>query len=102
MKERIKKSHNYLSTHRFWKYPYSLIVVTAGILVVLAGIVMLIIPGPGLFTILIGTAILSTQFKWAKKLLDFANKQWSKLKLRAIQLWKQNSARKNVELSTLQ
>ena len=102
MKEKNKKSHNYLSTHRFWKYPYSLIVVTAGILVVLAGIVMLIIPGPGLFTILIGTAILSTQFKWAKKLLDFGNKQWHKLKLRAIQLWKQNSARKNVESSTLQ
>ena len=102
MKERIKKTHNYLSTHRFWKHPYSLIVITAGILVVLAGIVMLIIPGPGLLTILLGTTILSTQFKWAKKLLNFANKQWCKLKLRAIQLWKQNSARKNVELSTLQ
>jgi uncharacterized protein (TIGR02611 family) len=37
----------------------------------LAGIVMLVFPGPGLVTIAAGLAILAREFQWARTLLDW-------------------------------
>ena len=50
-------------------------VVIVGTIVILAGIIMLAIPGPGWLTIFLGLAILATEFIWAKHLRDWiANK----------------------------
>ena len=46
--------------------------VTAGIIVLLAGLAMVIFPGPALVVIPIGLAMLSLQFAWAEKLLEHA------------------------------
>jgi uncharacterized protein (TIGR02611 family) len=46
--------------------------VTAGFIVLLAGLVMLVLPGPAFLVIPIGLAMLSLQFAWAGKLLDRA------------------------------
>jgi uncharacterized protein (TIGR02611 family) len=40
-----------------------------GFTVVILGGVMLLLPGPGVFTIILGLAILGTEFVWAKKLI---------------------------------
>jgi uncharacterized protein (TIGR02611 family) len=40
----------------------------AGTLVLIAGILMLALPGPGWATIVLGLAILSTEFAWARRL----------------------------------
>ncbi len=44
--------------------------VTAGVIVVVAGLVMIIFPGPALVVIPIGLAMLSLEFAWAERLLD--------------------------------
>jgi uncharacterized protein (TIGR02611 family) len=44
--------------------------VLGGVIVVLAGIVMLLFPGPALLVIPIGLAMLSLEFAWAGKLLE--------------------------------
>ncbi len=44
-------------------------ITVAGIIVVLAGIAMLALPGPGLVTIAAGIAILATEFEWAQRLM---------------------------------
>jgi tellurite resistance protein TerC len=44
-------------------------VLAAGILLVLAGLAMLVLPGPGLVTILLGLVVLATEFAWAHHLL---------------------------------
>lgn len=44
--------------------------VTAGSLLVLAGIVMWVLPGPGLLTIAAGLLALSRDFPWAARMLD--------------------------------
>lgn len=41
-----------------------------GGVIVLAGIVMLVTPGPGIITILIGLGILATEFHFARRLLN--------------------------------
>lgn len=44
--------------------------VTAGVIVVVAGLVMVVFPGPALVVIPIGLAMLSLEFVWAERLLD--------------------------------
>lgn len=47
-----------------------LIKVIAGFGLLLAGVVMLVVPGPGWLTIAAGLAILATEFAWAHRALD--------------------------------
>lgn len=44
--------------------------VIAGVIVVLAGIAMVIFPGPAIVVIPLGLAMLSFEFAWAQRLLD--------------------------------
>lgn len=44
--------------------------VVAGFVVLLAGLAMLVLPGPALVVIPVGLAILSLEFAWAAKALD--------------------------------
>ena len=46
------------------------VVAIFGFLVVLAGLAMLVLPGPGLLVIAIGLAILALEFVWAERLLE--------------------------------
>jgi uncharacterized protein (TIGR02611 family) len=47
-------------------------VFVAGVVVLLAGVAMLVLPGPGLVVIVLGLAILATEFAWAERALDNA------------------------------
>ncbi|MEY4174614.1 MAG: hypothetical protein RI900_1779 [Actinomycetota bacterium] len=47
----------------------------AGVVVVAAGVAMLVLPGPGLVVIILGLAILATEFAWAERALDKARKK---------------------------
>lgn len=46
-----------------------------GAALVLAGLVMMVTPGPGLVLIVIGLAVLATEFAWAAALRDKARDQ---------------------------
>ena len=58
---------------QFWRHVPTplrrLGVVAVGFLLVLAGLAMLVLPGPGVITILLGIAVLATEFAWAHHLL---------------------------------
>jgi uncharacterized protein (TIGR02611 family) len=45
-------------------------ITAAGFLTIIAGIIMLVAPGPGLLTIAGGLAILAKRYRWARVLLD--------------------------------
>ena len=47
-----------------------LVVLLAGLAVLGAGLAMLVMPGPGIIVILLGLAILATEFAWAERALD--------------------------------
>ena len=47
----------------------------AGSAVVLAGVAMLVLPGPGIVVIIAGLAILATEFVWAERALDAAKEK---------------------------
>src|SRR4051794_41942900 len=46
-----------------------------GGLLTLAGIALLVLPGPGFVLVAAGLAVLATQFDWAKKPLDYAREK---------------------------
>jgi uncharacterized protein (TIGR02611 family) len=52
-----------------------LIKVVIGFTVLLLGLIMLVTPGPGIVTIILGLAILGTEFVWAKKLMKRFEKE---------------------------
>jgi uncharacterized protein (TIGR02611 family) len=46
-----------------------------GLLVIVVGVILLPLPGPGWLIIFLGLAIWGTEFAWAKRLLGFARAQ---------------------------
>jgi uncharacterized protein (TIGR02611 family) len=58
-------------------------VLIVGTLVLLAGIIMLVIPGPGILGIVAGLAILATEFSWAHSALAKAKDAAAKAKTKA-------------------
>ncbi|MBE2318788.1 PGPGW domain-containing protein [Solirubrobacter sp. CPCC 204708] len=57
--------------------------VVVGFTVLIAGLVMVVFPGPALAVIPIGLAILSLEFAWAARLLEVALEQAEKAKMTA-------------------
>jgi uncharacterized protein (TIGR02611 family) len=53
------------------KYARRIVISIMGITVVLIGIAMLVLPGPGLVVIPVGLAILATEYAWARRWLHF-------------------------------
>lgn len=50
-------------------------VTIVGFALVMVGIVLLFLPGPGLLVIIAGLALLATEFAWARRLLVLARAQ---------------------------
>ncbi|MEM1331875.1 MAG: PGPGW domain-containing protein [Actinomycetota bacterium] len=46
------------------------VVFVVGLAILLAGVAMLALPGPGVLVIIVGLLVLSTEFAWAERLLD--------------------------------
>lgn len=47
-----------------------IVVLLLGVAVLVAGVLMLVLPGPGIIVIILGFAILATEFAWAERALD--------------------------------
>lgn len=60
-----------------------LAVLVVGIVLVVGGLAMLVLPGPGILVVIAGLAVLATEFAWAEHLLDTAKDQATKAKNRA-------------------
>lgn len=54
------------------KHTRRFIVLVVGATVIVTGLLMLVLPGPGIVVLLIGLAILASEFVWAQRLLDQA------------------------------
>ena len=57
-----------------------LITVVVGFTIVLIGIIMLVTPGPGLAAIVMGLALLGTEFLWARRLMKRFNHHANNIK----------------------
>ena len=51
------------------------LILVVGSTVVLLGVLLLVLPGPGILVIIVGLAILATEFAWAEALLAAARRR---------------------------
>lgn len=67
--ERLQaRRERHLGRSRFYRAVFAL----AGFTILLAGIAMLVLPGPGLLVIVVGLALLAVEFAWAERMLERA------------------------------
>lgn len=70
--------------HKTPKAARQIIVLIIGIIIVLAGIAMLVLPGPGWATIFLGLAVLATEFEQAERIRAAVIKRFKKAIQKAI------------------
>jgi hypothetical protein len=63
--------------HRFARHAWRGVVLVVGLVLIAAGLVMIVTPGPGIAAILAGLALLSTEFAWAKRLLNWFRRRFA-------------------------
>ena len=54
--------------------------IVAGFTLLLAGVVMLVTPGPGWVVILLGLGLLAAEFVWARRLMDRIKREGTRIK----------------------
>jgi uncharacterized protein (TIGR02611 family) len=65
--ERLRaERERHLGRSRFYRVPFALL----GFTVVLVGLAMLVLPGPGLLVIAVGLGMLALEFAWAERVLE--------------------------------
>ena len=75
--------HGHLHANPALSLTTKLAITTVGSLVVVAGLVMMVTPGPGIVGIILGLAILSTEYEWADRWLSRARQKAHEARLRA-------------------
>lgn len=50
-------------------------ILVAGLVLIIGGAILLVLPGPGIALILAGLAVLATEFHWARRLLTWARER---------------------------
>src|SRR3989337_617258 len=51
-----------------------------GLVLVLGGLVMLVLPGPGVLLLIGGLAVLATEYVWAQRMLNYAKQKAERAK----------------------
>ncbi|MGH3360003.1 MAG: PGPGW domain-containing protein [Nocardioidaceae bacterium] len=54
-----------------WRFARRIVLSVTGVLLLVVGIAALVLPGPGLLIIFAGVAVLSIEFEWAEKRVDY-------------------------------
>lgn len=65
---RIKRLHAWAHKNPVSSLVTKIVVTIVGVILILAGIIMLITPGQGILSIILGLAVLSSEYEWAKRL----------------------------------
>jgi uncharacterized protein (TIGR02611 family) len=63
-------------------------VLVVGLALVAVGLAMFVLPGPGIVVVILGLAVLATEFVWAERMLDKAKEQAAKAKDKASGVWR--------------
>lgn len=61
-----------MHSHPVLSWTWRTVVAMAGLIILLLGVIMCVTPGPGAAGIILGLAILATEFAWARGVLRYA------------------------------
>ncbi|MEJ3405880.1 TIGR02611 family protein [Rathayibacter sp. YIM 133350] len=74
----LRRAHRWIHSHPRLRTAYRAGVAVVGVVVALAGLVLVPLPGPGWLIVFIGLAILGTEFAWARRQSAFIKRQLSR------------------------
>jgi uncharacterized protein (TIGR02611 family) len=77
-RQRLEAARDRMRANPATRLVWRVVVAVTGGAVVLAGVAMIILPGPGWLTIFVGLAILATEFAWAAAVLHRAREYASR------------------------
>lgn len=83
-----------MHSHPLLHWTWCTVVGLTGGTILLAGLVMSVTPGPGLAGIILGLAVLATEFEWARSLLRFARDRARRAKEIALEKQRRRRSRK--------
>ncbi len=66
----FKRLHTRLHANRVTGLATKFVVTMIGTIVLIAGLIMMVTPGPGIVGIIVGLGILATEWDWAQRLVD--------------------------------
>ncbi|WP_436770646.1 TIGR02611 family protein [Yinghuangia sp. YIM S09857] len=78
------KAPHFIKRSRTLHLTWQIGVAIVGFAVIVAGLIMMVIPGPGIPAVLVGLAILGTEFVWAQRTLLWTKDQATKAAQRAL------------------
>ncbi|WP_235018397.1 PGPGW domain-containing protein [Thermomonospora echinospora] len=81
---RFQRFREYIRRNKLLNTTWRIGVFTVGVTVLIGGLVMMIAPGPGILGIIVGLAILATEFAWAQRALHRARAAAEKAKEKAM------------------
>ncbi|AAZ56143.1 hypothetical protein Tfu_2110 [Thermobifida fusca YX] len=84
-----RRMRSHPALHLAWRVTVGLV----GSVVLLGGVVMCVTPGPGIGGVIVGLAILATEFSWARRLLWRARDYASQARSRAAEKLRERRAR---------
>ena len=61
---------------RFGRHAWRVAILVVGLVLMVAGLIMLVAPGPGIAAVAAGLALLSTEFDWARRLLNWFRRRF--------------------------
>lgn len=86
-----RNARNFMAKTPVTLLVWHLLVITTGLVFLLAGLIMLVVPGPGALFIILGLFVLSTEYTWAKRamgpvksMMAIASKWWQDPTLKVI------------------
>ncbi|MDY6051379.1 MAG: PGPGW domain-containing protein [Rothia sp. (in: high G+C Gram-positive bacteria)] len=85
--QRMDRFRAFMGRHAALLMLYRLLVIGLGFLCILAGLIMLVTPGPGWLFIFMGMSLWGTEFHWAHRL-----NVWARAKV--LNIWRQMKARR--------
>ncbi|GAB3427644.1 TIGR02611 family protein [Flindersiella endophytica] len=72
IRKRLRAFRSRVRRHRSLDLTWRAGIFVLGTLIVIAGLIMFITPGPGWLALILGLAILATEFSWAERALHWA------------------------------
>lgn len=85
---RMERFRAFMGRHAALLLIYRLLIIGLGFLCIVAGIIMLVTPGPGWLFIFMGMSLWGTEFHWAHRL-----NVWAKAKV--LNIWRQLEAKRH-------
>jgi uncharacterized protein (TIGR02611 family) len=78
----LASARSWIHRHPRVRAPYRVVVALAGLTVIVAGLVLVPLPGPGWLIVFVGVAVLGTEFPAAHRLTELVRRQ-----ARRVRLW---------------